>query len=62
VSTGYFTPGITVFFNTLNGGTFQGSEHDNTDAPTPLLVASASIQTELYAMIAATILFALLAF
>ncbi len=62
VATGYFTPSITVYFNTLNGGTFQGPEHDNSDAPTPLLIASTSTQTELYALIAATILFALLAF
>jgi hypothetical protein len=61
VATGYFRPTITVFFNTLNGGTFQGPEHDNTDAPTPLLIASTSIQTELYAVIAATILFGALA-
>ncbi len=61
VATGYFRPSITVFFNTLNGGTFQGPEHDNTDAPTPLLIASTSIMTELYAVIAAAILFAALA-
>ncbi len=61
IATGYFTPTITVFFNTLNGGNFQGPEHDNIDAPTPLLVATTSTQTTLYALVAATILFAALA-
>src|SRR5712692_2362937 len=61
IATGYITPTITVYFNTLNGGTWQGPQHDNTDAPTPLLIASASTQTELYGLVAATIFFAVLA-
>jgi hypothetical protein len=61
IATGYITPSITVFFNTLNGGTFQGPDHDNSDAPTPLLIASTSTQTEMYAFIATTVLFGALA-
>ncbi len=60
LATGYFTPTITVFFNTLNSGTFQGQRQDSSDAPTPLLIASTSTQTAMYALVATTILFAVL--
>lgn len=61
IATGYFTPAITVYFNTLNGGGFSGTQHDNSDAPTPLLIASSSAQTTMFAFIATTVLFAALA-
>jgi hypothetical protein len=61
VATGYVTPSITVFFNTLSGGTFQGPDHDNSDAPTPLFIASTSTQTAMYAFVATTVLFGALA-
>lgn len=62
VATGYVTPSMTVYFNTLNGGSFQGPDHDNSDAPTPLLIATTSTQTTMYAFVATTALFAALAF
>ena len=62
VATGYVTPSIRVFFNTLNGGSFQGPDHDTSDAPSPLLIASTSTQTTMYAFVATTVLFAALAF
>jgi hypothetical protein len=61
VATGYVTPSIQVTFNTLNGGIFQGPEHDNSDAPTPLLIASTSAQTMTYTFVATTVLFAVIA-
>lgn len=61
VATGYVTPSIQVTFNTLNGPSFQGPEHDNSDAPTPLLIASTSTQTMMYAFVATTVLFAAIA-
>jgi hypothetical protein len=62
IATGYVTPSITVYFNTLNGGSFQGPEHDNSEAPTPVLIASTSTSTTMYAFVATTVLFAALAF
>ncbi len=61
VATGYVTPSITVTYNTLNGQSFQGPQRDNSDAPTPLLIASNSTQTVMYAFLATTILFGVLA-
>ena len=60
VATGYVTPSITVYFDILNGGVFQ-PDNDNSVAPTPILIASNSTQTMMYAFIATTILFAVLA-
>jgi len=62
IATGYVTPSITVFFNSLNGPSFQGPDHDNSDAPTPIFIASTSTQTTMYAFVATTVLFAALAF
>jgi hypothetical protein len=61
VATGYVTPSITVFFNILTGGGFQGPDHDNSEAPTPLFIASTSTQTAMYAFVATTVLFGALA-
>ncbi len=61
VATGYVIPTITVSFNALNGGAFQPQEPNNSNAPTPLLIASNSTQTVMYTFIATTILFAALA-
>lgn len=60
VATGYVTPSITVYFNVLTGGGFQ-PDNDNSVAPTPVLIASNSTQTVMYAFIATTLLFAVLA-
>ena len=61
IATGYVTPAIIVYFQTLNGGGFSGIQNDRSDAPTPLLIASASAQTTMFAFIATTVLFAALA-
>ena len=62
LAAGYFTPRITVTYNDLNGGVFNGPNQDATRAQTPLLVSSSSsTQTVMYLFVAATVLFAVIA-
>ena len=62
IATGYFTPRITVTYNDLIGGSFNGPNQDTSQATAPLVVASTSAQTMTYLFAATTVLFAVLGF
>ena len=62
IAVGYFTPSISVSFQSLNGGTFSNDRQGNLAGSTSLLVSStSSSQTLMYVFVATTILFAAIA-